>query len=145
VQCDWILEWPQDCVSSTKQNSVKIFYNSCNLSASRENFSKAGQILSAQRNRLLPKNVDQLICLNKNIYKHWSFFIYTQVSNKIVWKGIYLFYFDKKVCIIYILYLKTKVKFVIVYKLFCFFILEIIFNWFESPTHFTPGRSYNII
>lgn len=30
-------------------------------------FSKAGQILSARRNRLLPKNVDQLIFLNKNI------------------------------------------------------------------------------
>lgn len=30
-------------------------------------FSKAGQILSARRNRLLPKNLDMLIFLNKNI------------------------------------------------------------------------------
>jgi len=30
-------------------------------------FSKAGQILSAQRNRLLPKNLDILIFLNKNM------------------------------------------------------------------------------
>lgn len=30
-------------------------------------FSKAGQILSARRNRLLPQNVDKLIFLNKNM------------------------------------------------------------------------------
>lgn len=30
-------------------------------------FSKAGQILSARRNRLLPKNLDILIFLNKNM------------------------------------------------------------------------------
>jgi len=51
-------------------NSFKILLYILDTSIPSERvFSKAGKIVSARRNRLLPDNVDKLIFLNANLEK----------------------------------------------------------------------------
>ncbi|KAF0691848.1 zinc finger BED domain-containing protein 1-like, partial [Aphis craccivora] len=69
LKCDVITYWNDHKVVLAPLSNIALKY--CIIPAtsvpSERIFSKAGQILSAQRNRLLPKNVDMLIFLNKNM------------------------------------------------------------------------------
>lgn len=69
LKCDVITYWNDHKVVLAPLSNIALKY--CIIPAtsvpSERIFSKAEQILSAQRNRLLPKNVDMLIFLNKNM------------------------------------------------------------------------------
>ncbi|XP_050062434.1 E3 SUMO-protein ligase ZBED1-like [Aphis gossypii] len=69
LKCDVLTYWNDHKVVLAPLINIALKY--CIIPAtsvpSERIFSKAGQILSARRNRLLPKNVDMLIFLNKNL------------------------------------------------------------------------------
>lgn len=69
IQDDPILFWKNNKQMLGALSEVALKYSCIPATSvpSERVFSKAGQIVSARRNRLLPDNVDKLIFLNANL------------------------------------------------------------------------------
>jgi len=69
LKCDVLTYWNEHKLVLAPLSNIAFKYLIIPATSvpSERIFSKAGQILSARRNRLLPKNLDTLVFLNKNM------------------------------------------------------------------------------